>query len=290
MRVWITGAGGMLGSECVKAFSGAHTVLATDLEVDVTDRRSVERFMEENQPWGVVNCAAYTRVDDCEIYQAACRALNADAPGVLAAAADELGCRLIHVSTDFVFSGDKDGPYTEQDATGPLSAYGKSKLAGEAAVLATGHHTVVRTAWLYGANGRNFLKTILAAALAGRPLYVVDDQHGSPTWAATLARQLEVLCREGGAGVYHAAGKGRATWFQLASRFLRRMGIDCEITPVSTDQYPTAAVRPENSELAPARLEREGLSVFRPWQDDLDAFVDAHKTELLAEAQKAAAS
>ncbi len=287
MRVWVTGARGMLGQDLGKVLATAgHEVLATDLEEDVTDAEAVARFLADARPDAVVNCAAFTRVDDCERETKAAWSLNALAPGVLARAASGARARLLHVSTDYVFDGKKPVPqtYSEDDAPAPLSEYGRGKLAGERAVLAHPGHAVVRSAWLYGAGGRNFPKTMLAHALSGRDLRVVDDQHGSPTWSATLARQIAVLLEQGGPGLWHAAGAGSATWYELASRFLEKMGVPHKIAPIPTSEYPTPAARPMNAALENRRLLARGLSVFRDWQEDLDEFVRLNREALLAEA------
>jgi dTDP-4-dehydrorhamnose reductase len=210
-------------------------------------------------------------------------------PQLLAEACAARGTLLVHISTDYVFDGEKPVPqvYVEDDPVNPLSVYGASKLAGEQAIcVLSPRHIVLRTAWMYGIGGRNFLKTMLRLAVSRRdkPLRVVNDQCGSPTWSCSLAEQIACLVEHGGVGVYHAAGMGGCTWFELAARFLNAMDIPHAIEPCSMAEYPLPARRPRNSVLEVARLKAEGLCVMHPWRQDVETFVQLHRDVLLTEA------
>jgi dTDP-4-dehydrorhamnose reductase len=291
MNILITGGNGQLGRDCRVVLQKDHRVIAVDIEdLDITDPAGVDAFVKKIRPDVIVNCAAFTQVDDCEIKQKAARRVNVEGPGNLSASARRYGAQLIHISTDYVFDGQKPppGPYMETDAPGPLSCYGRTKLAGEQAVLRhAGGFIILRTAWLYGFYGKNFLKTILCRALAGNPssLKIVDDQYGSPTWSYRLARQIRHLIQHRAKGIYHASSEGYCTWYALAKLFLKKMEIPCDITPCRTEDYPTPAVRPKNSILENSRLTAEGLNRMKPWQDDLDQFVRRYKDRLIQECQ-----
>jgi dTDP-4-dehydrorhamnose reductase len=236
----------------------------------------------------VLNCAAYTRVDDCEEHREEAWRANATGPAVLAQAAEEHGARLIHISTDYVFDGQRPvpAPYTEADPVAPLSCYGQSKLAGEEAVR-TGcrRWAILRTAWLYGRHGGNFPKTMLRLALRQpeRVLRVVNGQYGSPTWSWRLAEQLRTVIEADATGLFHATAEGHTTWYEFAARFLSAMHVPHNLQPCRNEEYPTRAVRPVNSILENAALKQAGLNVMRPWQEDLEEFVARHREELLAE-------
>ncbi|MFP4476253.1 MAG: dTDP-4-dehydrorhamnose reductase [Desulfatibacillaceae bacterium] len=289
MRILITGGKGQLGADCASVFAGDE-LLSVDVEdLDIADMAAVAGTFREFGPAAVVNCAAYTAVDACETHENEAFAVNATGPANLAAACRESGAYLVHVSTDYVFSGQKPvpEPYIENDPTGPLSAYGRTKLAGERAVAESGcEHAILRTAWLYGAGGGNFLKTMLRLSVAdpGRRLRVVDDQHGSPTWSATLAGQIAKVVEARPKGVFHATAHGHTTWYRLATRFLSLMDAPCNIDPCTTREYPTPAARPKNSILANRALDSLGLDSMSHWEDDLARFVDRHKDGLLREA------
>ena len=197
---------------------------------------------------------------------------------------------MVHVSTDYVFDGRRTvpEPYVEADPPDPISRYGVTKLAGEQAVLESrAACAVVRTAWLYGIKGRNFLKTVLKLALQNpeRPLRVVDDQFGSPTWSFRLAQQILQIVEAGARGVFHATAEGHCSWYALADRFLTAMGIACRIEACTSAEFPRPAARPRNSILENTRLKSAGLHLMRDWQADLDEFVGQHRSELVAEAR-----
>ncbi len=287
MKLLITGAGGQLGQDCVQLMLDRHEICAlTSRQLDITQAEAVRQAVDCIRPQVLINCAAYTAVDACETDTERCMAVNAHGPAHLAAACAEFGCRLIHISTDYVFDGSKlvPEPYVEDDAVGPVSAYGWSKLIGEQAIAERlEDHLILRTAWLYGIGGKNFLKTMLRLALAKRPLRVVDDQHGSLTWTASLARQIEQVLDSGLCGIAHATAEGHCTWFEGAKYFLEAMQVDFSLEPCTTADYPTPARRPANSILENRLLKQHGLNVMRDWREDVDHFVKRHREELLAE-------
>jgi dTDP-4-dehydrorhamnose reductase len=291
MKILLTGAGGLLGRDCLVVFQENHEVVAMSrMDLDIAEPGQVDAALSRCRPDAVVNCAAFTQVDRCETAREEAVRANVAGPRNLALAAARHGALLLHLSSDYVFDGLKPppAPYLEDDPTGPLSWYGRTKLDGEEAIQSAGHrHIIVRTAWLYGRHGPNFLKKILSLALSPQipELKVVDDQYGCPTWSYHLARQLARLLEAGGQGVYHAVAEGCCTWFELARAFLERMGIDKPIRPCPTSDYPTPAARPRNSILANGRLKEAGLNLMRPWREDLGEFVGAFGEDLRREAQ-----
>jgi dTDP-4-dehydrorhamnose reductase len=290
VKVLITGGKGQLGRDCRTCMADTHQVQAlSSRELDITDRQSVAWAFSTFAPDVVINCAAYTKVDLCEQEQKRCQAVNARGPAILADQCLKVGARLIHISTDYVFDGRRPAPqpYVEDDPTGPLSAYGRSKLAGEEAVLAClPDALVVRTAWLYGMGGPNFLKTILRLAVSdpGRTLKIVNDQVGSLTWTATLARQLHTLLDAELTGIVHATAEGTCTWYEGAVEFLQLMNVPVHLVPCASSEYPTPAHRPSNSILENKRLKEAGLNRMVSWREDLRGFVRRHGGELLRKA------
>ncbi len=280
-----------MGRDCFEVLQEKHEVIGTGLsDLDITDLRAVSEAVREHSPDFVLNCAAFTQVDACETEREAAFQVNAVGPGNLARAVEQSGSWLVHVSTDYVFDGHKapPQPYLEDDATGPVSYYGRTKLAGELAIQNTTHrYMIVRTAWLYGRHGKNFLKTILRLALANptKPIKVVHDQFGSLTWSYRLAQQLAALLDAGGQGIYHATAEGYCTWYEAAAYFLARLGVSSQVIPCTTAEYPTVAVRPINSILENRRLKEAGLNLMGHWQRDLEEFVTRHGDVLLREAR-----
>ncbi|HEX7052159.1 MAG TPA: dTDP-4-dehydrorhamnose reductase [Longimicrobiales bacterium] len=251
MKVLITGAGGMLARALRRALADRdHDVVALERgALDVTDAPAVDAAIRSVRPEAVVQCAAYTRVDDAESEEACAHRVNAVATGHVARACRAVGARFLYPSTDYVFDGRAAAPYATDSPPHPLGAYGRSKLAGEEAAREAGDFLIVRTSWLYGAGGRNFVASMLAAARAGRALRVVDDQRGAPTWTGTLAGVLAQLLECGApAGVYHATNRGETTWYGLAREAIRLAGLDAEVTPVSTEAWveglPAGSPRP----------------------------------------------
>ena len=274
LRVLVTGAGGMLGRAVAAELGrrGHEAVALGRAEFDVADPTSAARLAagELGRVDAVVNCAAYTAVDRAESEERAAFEANGLGPSYLGAACLEAGAGLVHVSTDFVFDGRAAGPYAEDAPTNPLSAYGRSKLHGERALTGNPLARVVRTAWLFG-DGPCFPRTMVAAHRAGRPLRVVADGRGSPTYVPDLARVLvDLLEADAFPGVYHAVGPEATTWHDLAVRAIRAStGETPEIAAVTSEEYPTAAARPRNSALADTRLAALGVAPMRPLDEAL---------------------
>jgi dTDP-4-dehydrorhamnose reductase len=277
VRWLITGAAGQLGSDLQRVLADDPTAIvkAVDrLSADITDRVVVDSLIADFAPDVVVNAAAYTAVDQAETDEAAAYLVNATGPANLAAAVARHGGRLIHVSTDYVFAGDASAPYEVDDPTGPKSAYGRTKLAGELAVLeALPTAYVVRTAWVYGAVGANFVKTMVRLERERDTVSVVDDQHGSPTWSADLARGLVDLGRsDAPGGIYHCTNTGDTTWYGLTQAIFEELGADPgRVQPTTTDAFPRPAPRPAHSVLSEAAWVKAGLHPMPDWRDALRA-------------------
>ncbi len=291
MRILICGSTGQLGSDCVRVFEKKHEIIPlSSRNLDITNPGRVEEVIHNTAPSVIVNCAAYTRVDDCETNREAAWNVNVKGPENLASAIRKTRGCLIHVSTDYVFSGKKKppDPYVEDDKTDPVSYYGKTKLEGENVVRKIiDNHIILRTAWLYGITGNNFLKTMLRLALKnpGKELKVINDQFGSPTWSYRLALQIARLIDAGCLGTYHATAEGYCTWYELAVCFLEKMGIKHSIIPCTTQEYPTCAIRPANSILENLGLKNEGVNIMKHWKNDLDEYICQSKAQLINEAK-----
>ena len=287
MNILVTGGSGQLGRDCAQVLQPVATVHAlASSQLDITDRNEVREAFARLCPNVVINCAAYTKVDQCETETERCFLVNRVGPELLARQCLRHGCRLIHISTDYVFSGSRPAsePYDEEDPVGPLSAYGRSKLEGEEAVRSIlDDHLIIRTAWLYGMGGDNFLKTMLRLVLTDpeRPYKVVNDQYGSLTWTWRLARQIRLLLDVPMTGVVHASAGGRCTWYQGAKFFLETMQVAHNLQPCTTKEYPVAAPRPHNSLLANRRLQTAGLDIMPDWKEDIIRFVHRFGNELL---------
>ena len=281
--ILITGATGQLGMDCVAVFSATHTVVAMSREaLDITDPGAIETAMKAHHPSIVLNCAAFTQVDACETERDLAFRVNGDGPANLARACVSHAAYLIHISTDYVFDGARSVPmpYVESDSVGPTGVYGASKLAGEQAVLREAPTAaIVRTSWVYGLHGQNFLKAVLARALSApdAPLRVVNDQHGSPTWTLRLAEQLVAIAAARPAGLLHATGEGHCTWYDFARAFFAEMQIDISMQPCTTADFPRPAARPANSLLENARLKQLNLNRMQDWRSDLQRFVAQHR-------------
>jgi dTDP-4-dehydrorhamnose reductase len=271
MRLLVTGAAGMLGRDVVAAANDAgHEVVAlARADLDITDAAAVRAAVLDARPGAVVNCAAWTDVDGAEADEPAATAVNGDGAGRVAAAAAEAGALLVHVSSDYVFDGDAGEPYPENAPTGPRSAYGRSKLAGEHAVAAAGGRSaIVRSSWLFGPHGRNFVDTMRRVGAERDEVAVVDDQIGCPTYTGHLAPALVTIAERGPTGVLHVAGDGRCSWFDLAVATFAKAGIDCRVRPQGTAELGRPAPRPAFSALASTRSD---APVLPDWREGLRA-------------------
>ncbi|KAB8190548.1 dTDP-4-dehydrorhamnose reductase [Nonomuraea phyllanthi] len=269
MRWLITGAGGMLAADVLDraALTGEPVLALGRGELDLRDGRAVRDFVSAYRPRVVINCAAWTAVDDAETHEAEALAINGHAVRGLAEACGLAGARLLHVSTDYVFDGAAASPYPEDAPPGPVNAYGRTKLAGERAALEHGHY-VVRSAWMYGARGPNFVQTMIRLAEERPTVDVVDDQRGQPTWSADLADYLVRLAQsELPPGVYHGTSAGETTWCGFAKEIFTLLGADpARVRPVPASAFPRPARRPANSVLAHTRGEP-----IRHWRQALHA-------------------
>jgi dTDP-4-dehydrorhamnose reductase len=274
MNLLVTGARGMLGRAVVDAAMRlGHDVHAVGhAQLDITDAEATRLALVSSRPTAVVNCAAYTDVDGAESDWQTAEAVNARGAGNVAAAAAEIGALIVHVSTDYVFDGSKREPWLESDAVAPLGVYGETKLAGELAIAAVNpSHAIVRTAWLFGAGGKNFVDTMLALGAQRAEVSVVTDQIGCPTWTGHLAGALvELAERPGETGIHHIAAGGSCSWNELALEIFERAGIDCRVLPTTSDQFVRPAKRPAYSVLG---SERRDPLVLPPWQDGVSEYL-----------------
>ncbi len=271
----ILGARGQLGQDLVCLANekpGYKNLCALDYEeVDITDAESVGRILHEKRPRIVINAAAYTDVDGCERKPDIAWAVNAEAPGYIARACTETGCRLIHISTDFVFDGMKRAPYEPDDAVNPLNVYGQTKADGEQQVRRMAKdYLIVRTSWLFSSFGTNFVKTILRLAGEREELRIVNDQIGSPTYARDLANALLTMGEGSLQGIYHFCNKGACSWYSFAKRIIEQTKLGVKFSPISSEESHRPAKRPPYSVLSTEKLScKTGLRP-RPWQEALD--------------------
>lgn len=275
MTRWlVTGAGGQLGTDVTELLHAYRAdVIACDrAALDISNRSEVDRVLAEAAPTIVINCAAYTGVDAAESDEATATAINGEAPGYLAQWCAAHDARLIQVSTDYVFSGEATTPYEVDEPINPRSAYGRSKAAGEQAVLSAGGDAhIVRTAWVYGVAGPNFVKTIARLARDRETIEVVDDQLGSPTWSLHLARALTALSvADVAPGIWHCTGGGVATWHSFARAIFAELGLDpARVHPTTTEAFPRPAPRPAYSVLSDEKWRAAGLPELSHWRDAL---------------------
>ena len=292
MKILITGSKGMLATQVITdlergytelgevpaALKGAQLVLADVDELDITDKAATEAFIAQHNPDVVINCAAYTNVDGCESNQDTAFMVNAIGSRNLAIACENTGAKLVHVSTDYVFRGDEPTPRREYDMPWPISAYGKTKYAGEQFVRQYCKKSfIVRTAWLYGYNGKNFVKTMVWLAKEKGGAKVVNDQHGNPTNAADLSHHLLKIAASEEYGTYHCTGGGECTWFEFAAEIARLAGYEGVMSPCTSEEFPTPTKRPAYSSLDNMMLRVTVGDEMRHWKDALKAYFDNQK-------------
>lgn len=292
MSRWlVTGAEGMLGRDLISRIdgNGEDCVGLGRTSLDITDSAAVRDALTDYRPDVVINCAAWTAVDDAETAETAALAVNGSAVAGIATVCRDLGAYLVQVSTDYVFDGMARTPYAEDHLPAPRTAYGRTKLAGERAVLASlpGAGYIVRTAWLYGAYGDSFVHTMLRRAQSGVPSTVVDDQHGQPTWTMDVAAQIyALLAAEAPPGIYHATSSGEATWYDLAREVYRFAGADPSfVRPTATSAYHRPAPRPAYSVLGHDAWQKAGLLPIGNWRDSLGRAFPAMASGMVSHAR-----
>jgi dTDP-4-dehydrorhamnose reductase len=272
----VLGASGQLGGDVTELIRrcGDEVTALSHATCDITDPADVERAIAASRPEALINCAAWTRVDAAEEHEAEAELVNATAAGIVASACAAAGVRLCHISTDYVFDGEARQPIDDDATPAPRSAYGRTKLRGEIAVRERcADHLIVRTSWLYGRQGPNFVLTMLRLAAEGRPLRVVDDQRSGPTWTGHLAPALLRLIEIAPAGTYHLSNTGITSWHGLAVAAIRAGGLDADVAAITTADYPTVAERPAYSALDNRRWRELGEPPLPSWQEGLDAYL-----------------
>jgi dTDP-4-dehydrorhamnose reductase len=284
--VLIIGSRGQLGSDMVKICrSAGFNVIEIDYpDIDITDKAKTISFIEQCQAAYIINCAAYTAVDDCESHPKEAYALNAEGPRNIALGAQKTGATIIHISTDYVFDGEKSTPYLEGDLCNPLTVYGKTKLEGERLTAEScKKHQIYRIAWLYGTHGNNFVKTIRNVAtkkkLAGESLSVVNDQFGTPTYTIEVCEQIVKMLGTDNYGIFHCTCEGSCSWYDFTKEVLSSSGIDIEVRPCTTAEFIRPAPRPHFSVLENSRLKKMGHNIMNDWKTAFQKFLAEEQTQ-----------
>lgn len=276
MKILVTGAKGQLGYDLCRILSDRQIEhRGVDLaDFDITDRDAVFSYLSDYRPDAVIHCSAFTAVDRAEDEAELCTRVNADGPANIAAAAAEIGAKMMYISTDYVFPGTGDRFYTPEDEPGALSVYGKTKRMGEEAVIAASErYFIVRISWVFGINGNNFIKTMLRLSETKTDLNVVCDQIGSPTYTYDLAKLLCDMIVTEKYGIYHATNEGVCSWAEFAQEIMKQAGKSTVIHPIPTSEYPTKASRPLNSRMSKDKLEEAGFARLPHWKDALTRFL-----------------
>jgi len=275
LKILTTGSHGLLGTNILPVLERSFTVIPYDIEEwDITDRDAGERTIRDIRPDVILNLAAYTNVDECEDCLSLADRVNAEAPGIIAKLCSDHNIKFVHISTDYVFDGEKETPYIEDDETNPTSVYGLSKLSGEKKVLANcPDATIIRTQWLYGHGGINFITKITKIAREQGVAEVVNDQRGCPTYAKDIADPILLLIEKNRSGIYHVANAGSCTWFDFAREIFSCLHIDVVLKPITSEQLNRKANRPRNSVFDCSRLFRDTGHRMRTWQDALHDYL-----------------
>ena len=276
MRVFVTGVKGQLGYDVMNELEkqGLEGIGVDIDEMDITDADQVNKVIKEAAPDAVIHCAAYTAVDAAEDNEEICRKVNAQGTENIAKVCEELDIKMMYLSTDYVFNGQGERPWEPDDEREPLNVYGQTKYEGE---LAIEEHVkkffTVRIAWVFGVNGKNFIKTMLNLGKTHDHLTVVNDQTGSPTYTYDLARLLVDMIQTDKYGRYHATNEGLCTWYEFACEIFKQAGMDVSVAPVSSDEYPAKAKRPSNSRMDKSKLTANGFQPLPTWQDALSRYL-----------------
>lgn len=277
MKVLVTGVKGQLGHDVVNELvKRGHTAVGTDVEeMDITDAGIVRNVMTAEKPDAVIHCAAYTAVDAAEDNIDLCRKINAEGTENIAKIAREIDAKMLYLSTDYVFNGEGDRPWEPDDEREPLNVYGVTKYEGELAVEKyVEKFFTVRIAWVFGVNGKNFIKTMLKLGETHKDINVVNDQIGSPTYTYDLARLLVDMIETEKYGRYHATNEGLCTWYEFAEEIFRQAGMDVNVHPVTSEEFPAKAKRPHNSRMNKDKLTENGFKRLPDWQDALHRYLD----------------
>ncbi|MCR5117839.1 MAG: dTDP-4-dehydrorhamnose reductase [Lachnospiraceae bacterium] len=276
MKVLVTGVKGQLGYDVVGELKKRNIeAVGVDIdEMDITDAASVDKVIKEASPDAVIHCAAYTAVDAAEDNVDICRKVNKDGTQNIANVCKELDIKMIYISTDYVFDGEGTRPWEPDDKPDPLNVYGLTKYEGEVAVTSTlSKYFIVRIAWVFGVNGKNFIKTMLNLAKTHDSLTVVNDQFGSPTYTYDLARLLVDMVLTDKYGIYHATNEGIITWYDFACKIFETAGLNVKVSPVPASEYPAKAKRPSNSRMSKQKLVDNGFELLPTWQDALKRYI-----------------
>lgn len=277
MRVLVTGAKGQLGTDLMNELNrqGLEAIGVDIEEMDITDAESCRRVISREKPDAVIHCAAYTAVDAAEDNREICMRVNAEGTRNIARVCRELDLKMVYISTDYVFDGEGERPWEPDDPRDPLNVYGESKYQGELAVEEyLEKYFTVRIAWVFGVNGKNFIKTMLRLAESQKEINVVNDQIGSPTYTYDLAVLLVDMVETEKYGRYHATNEGLCTWYEFAKEIFRQAEVDIRVNPVSSDEFPAKAKRPHNSRMDKRKLVRNGFRPLPPWQDALKRYLE----------------
>ncbi|MBR6626495.1 MAG: dTDP-4-dehydrorhamnose reductase [Lachnospiraceae bacterium] len=277
MKVLVTGVKGQLGYDVVKELEERNIeAIGVDIEeMDITDSESVQQVIKGVCPDAVIHCAAYTAVDAAEDNADICTKVNVDGTRNIAQVCKELDIKMLYISTDYVFDGKGERAWEPEDERNPQSVYGQTKCDGELAVQELlDKYFIVRIAWVFGINGKNFVKTMLKLAETRNSLTVVDDQFGSPTYTYDLAKLLADMIVTDKYGIYHATNEGICSWYEFACEIFRAAGVEMEVKPVSTAEYGAKAARPANSRMSKEKLVENGFSKMPPWQDALKRYLE----------------
>lgn len=276
MKVLVTGINGQLGHDVMNELKKrGHEAVGVDVEeMDITSEARVNEVMDSVQPEAVIHCAAYTAVDRAEENEEICRKVNAAGTGYVARACRKLDCKMLYLSTDYIFAGDGERPWEPEDEAAPLNIYGQTKFEGEQAVRKyLEKYFIVRISWVFGVNGANFIKTMLRLGRENGAVSVVDDQIGSPTYTYDLSVLLVDMIESEKYGAYHATNEGICSWYEFAVEIFKTAGMDVKVTPVDSSAFPAKAKRPKNSRMSKEKLVKNGFNKLPPWQDALQRYL-----------------
>jgi len=282
MKVLFAGGKGLLGTNIIPLLKNRFDVVSLDIdEWDIADRKAGEAVVARERPDALVNCAAVTDVDGCEDKRELAEKVNSRGAAIIADICSEHRIKLVHISTDYVFDGTKTLPYTEEDTPNPISFYGKTKLWGEEQVLAKAPSSlIIRSQWLYGEGGRHFISKVIEIARERGSIEVVDDQRGSPTYAKDIAEPLSILIEKGESGIYHICNDGSCTWYELAQEVFMALGMDIQVTAVSSQALNRKAARPAYSVFDTKKVRDATGIIMRSWQEALREYLSVQRSTL----------